>query len=152
MQVPLRSCLTLCDPMDCSLPVSVHGTLQARILEWMANFPTLLQGIFLTQGLNLCLLHLPALAGGFFAASATWEAQYMQSVMHYPLHSTAPPPPTTTTLWVQAVMISTLQMKEQRYRGIRYLVQDHLVCMQSWSCRQEASWTPEFALFTQISS
>ena len=31
------SCLTLCDPMDCSLPgSSVHGTLQARILEWVA--------------------------------------------------------------------------------------------------------------------
>ena len=30
---------TLCDPMDCSLPVSSdHGTLQARILEWVA-FP-----------------------------------------------------------------------------------------------------------------
>ena len=31
-----RSCLTLCDPMDCSLPgSSVHGNLQARILEWV---------------------------------------------------------------------------------------------------------------------
>ena len=28
-------CLTLCDPMDCSPPgSSVHGILQARILEW----------------------------------------------------------------------------------------------------------------------
>ena len=50
----------------------------------------LLQGIFLIQGLNLRLLDLPALAGTFFAASATWEAQYMQSVMHYPFHSTIP--------------------------------------------------------------
>ena len=32
-----RSCLTLCDPMDNSLPsCSVHGMLQARILEWVA--------------------------------------------------------------------------------------------------------------------
>ena len=32
-----KSCLTLCDPMDCSLPgSSVHGILQARILEWVA--------------------------------------------------------------------------------------------------------------------
>ena len=31
------SCPTLCDPKDCSLPgSSVHGTLQARILEWVA--------------------------------------------------------------------------------------------------------------------
>ena len=33
----LQSCLTLCDPMDCSLPgSSVHGILQAIILEWVA--------------------------------------------------------------------------------------------------------------------
>ena len=30
-------CPTLCDPMDCSLPgSSIHGTFQARILEWVA--------------------------------------------------------------------------------------------------------------------
>ena len=32
-----QSCLTLCDPMNCSPPdFSVHGILQARILEWVA--------------------------------------------------------------------------------------------------------------------
>ena len=32
----LQSCLVLCDPMDCSPPgSSVHGILQARILEWV---------------------------------------------------------------------------------------------------------------------
>ena len=32
-----QSCVTLCYPMDCSLPgSSVHGILQARILEWVA--------------------------------------------------------------------------------------------------------------------
>ena len=32
-----QSCLTLCHPMDCSLPgSSVHGILQARILKWVA--------------------------------------------------------------------------------------------------------------------
>ena len=32
-----RVCLTLCDPMDCSLPgSSVHGIFQARVLEWVA--------------------------------------------------------------------------------------------------------------------
>ena len=31
------SCLTLCDPMRCSLPgSSVHEISQARILEWVA--------------------------------------------------------------------------------------------------------------------
>ena len=33
----------------------------------------LLQGIFPTQGSNLCLLVSLALAGGFFTTSATWE-------------------------------------------------------------------------------
>ena len=32
-----QSCLTLCNPTDCSLPgSSVHGISQARILEWVA--------------------------------------------------------------------------------------------------------------------
>ena len=31
-----QSCPTLCDPVDCSLPgSSVHGILQARVLEWV---------------------------------------------------------------------------------------------------------------------
>ena len=34
-----QSCLTVCDPMDCSPPgSSVHRILQARILEWVAIF------------------------------------------------------------------------------------------------------------------
>ena len=33
----LQSCPTLCDPIDCSPPVSpVPGILQARTLEWVA--------------------------------------------------------------------------------------------------------------------
>ena len=49
----LQSCLTLCDNMDYRLPgSSVHEIHQARILEWVA----VLQRIFMTQGLNLCLL------------------------------------------------------------------------------------------------
>ena len=51
-----QSYLTLCDPMDCSLlDFSVRGIFQARKLEWVGH--SLLQGIFLTQGLNLGLQH-----------------------------------------------------------------------------------------------
>ena len=51
-----RSYLTLCDPVDSSLPgSSVHGVLQAKILEWVAvSFSTGL----LDERLNLRLLHL----------------------------------------------------------------------------------------------
>ena len=49
-----QSCLTLCDPMDHSLPgSSIHGIFQARILEWVCHF--LLQEIFPIQGLNTSL-------------------------------------------------------------------------------------------------
>ena len=35
--VSAQSCLTLCDPVDCSPPgSSVRGILQARTLEWVA--------------------------------------------------------------------------------------------------------------------
>ena len=43
--------LTLCNPMDCILPgSSLHGILQAGILEWLAM--PFSGGIFLTQGWN----------------------------------------------------------------------------------------------------
>ena len=33
----LQSCLTLCNPLDCSLPgSSVHGSFGTRIVEWVA--------------------------------------------------------------------------------------------------------------------
>ena len=36
-KVKMKLCLTLCDPMGCSLPgSSVHGLFQARVLEWVA--------------------------------------------------------------------------------------------------------------------
>ena len=50
----LQSCQTLCDPMDCRLPgPSVHGILQARILEWLAIFFSL--QLLLTMIYNIVL-------------------------------------------------------------------------------------------------
>ena len=54
--VVVKSRPTLCDPMDCSLPgSSVHGILQARILEWVAI--SFSRGSSRTQGSNSGLLH-----------------------------------------------------------------------------------------------
>ena len=77
-----QSCLTLCDPMDCSpAGSSVHGILQARILEWVAMPSTRgssqprdrtlvsrtagkfftawasrdIQGLFICNGLKICI-------------------------------------------------------------------------------------------------
>ena len=68
----LQLCLTFCNPMDCSLPgSSVHGILQARILEWIA-MPS-------SRGSSqprdwTCISHVSALAGSLFTISTTWEA------------------------------------------------------------------------------
>ena len=65
----LQSCLTLYDPMDHSPPgSSVHGTLQARILEWVAvpsprDLPD--------PEMEPSSLTSPALAGGPFTTSST---------------------------------------------------------------------------------
>ena len=64
-----QSCPTLFNPMDCSPPgSSVHGILQARILEWVANpFSGDLPNPGIEPGS-------PALAGRFFTIWATREA------------------------------------------------------------------------------
>ena len=67
---PLQWCPTLCDPVGSSPPgSSVHGILQARILEWVA-MPSFRGS---SQGLNLRLLCL--LLMWVFNNSTTWEAQ-----------------------------------------------------------------------------
>ena len=147
----VQSCRTLCNPMNCSLPdSSVHGILQARILEWIAipfsrgsswpknwtwvscivcrfftvwatrevplgnqikpkhlcvcsvmsdslqlhglqparllcpwNFPGKNTGVgchFLLPGIEPASLASPALTGGFFTTSATWEAPWRYKV------------------------------------------------------------------------
>ena len=68
----LQLCPTLCDPVDCSQPgSSVHGILQARILEWGACPPP---GDLPDSGIEPASLLSPALAGEFFTTSFTWEA------------------------------------------------------------------------------
>jgi len=69
---PPQSCLTLCEPMDCSPPgSSVHGILQARIVERVV-MPS--SRDLHDPGTELVSLMPPALAGGFFTTSATWKA------------------------------------------------------------------------------
>ena len=69
----LQSCLTLHNPTDHSLPgSSVHGILQVRILKWRISH-ALLQGIFPTQGLKLCVLRLLHCRRIFFYCWASGE-------------------------------------------------------------------------------
>ena len=55
----LQSCASLCGPTDCSPPASsVHGVLQARILEWAAVSFSILHWL-LRLTLKLQCLRLP---------------------------------------------------------------------------------------------
>ena len=66
-----KSYPTPCDPIDCSPPgSSVHGILQARILEWVA-MPS--SRYLPDPGFKPVSLTSPALAG--FTISTTWEVQ-----------------------------------------------------------------------------
>ena len=64
----------LLDAMDCSLPgSSVHGVLQARILEWVA-----IPFFFPALGSNLRLLHCKQ----FFTTESTGKALYIYICIH----------------------------------------------------------------------
>ena len=69
----IQSCLTLCDPMD----YTVHGILQARILEWVA-FP-------FSRGSSQFRdrTQVSCLSGGLFISWATREAQMTKKDLLY---------------------------------------------------------------------
>ena len=77
-----QSCLTLCDPKDCSLPgFSVHGILQARTMEWVT----------VPFARASCLprdqTQVSRIAGGFFTVWVTTEAQENWNGLAYPSSS-----------------------------------------------------------------
>ena len=90
----LQSRPTPCDPVDCSPPgSSVHGILQARILEWVAMPSSKGSSQHWDQTLS------PALAGGVFNTSATWEARNLwPNLRAADRGGSSPRPPTSTLL------------------------------------------------------
>ena len=84
-------CPTLCHPMDCSPPgSSVHGILQARILEWVA--------ILFSRGSSQPRdqTQVSHIAGGFFTIWATRKAHLVGMGFDF-YHDCAPP---TILLWI----------------------------------------------------
>ena len=70
----LQLCLTFCNAMGCSRPVSIHGILQARILDWVAKHPP---GDLPYPGIEPTSPLFPAMAGSFCTTSEIWEAQIL---------------------------------------------------------------------------
>ena len=72
-----QSCLTLCDPVDCSPPgSSIHGLLQAGILEWVAC--PFSRGSSWPRNWTW----VSCIAGGFFTVWATRERVSLTSVIN----------------------------------------------------------------------
>ena len=68
---PIAVCPTLCDPMDCSPPgSSVHGTLQAGILEWVAMSSSR------PSSQPRDRTHISCIAGGFFTTESSERPKY----------------------------------------------------------------------------
>ena len=68
----LRLCLTFCDPMDCDLPGPLSMGFSGKTTG--VDRHALLQGSFLTPGIEPESLLSPTLTGRFFATRTTWEA------------------------------------------------------------------------------
>ena len=64
---------TLCDPLDCSLPVAPLSMGFSR-QEYWSGLPRHLPGNLPELGLKPTSLKFSAMAGGFFTTSTTWEA------------------------------------------------------------------------------
>ena len=76
----LQSHLTLCYPMDCNLPgSSVHGILQARILEWVAMPSS--RGSFGPRDWTL-VSNIYCTARGFFTTSTTFTQDERNFKVH----------------------------------------------------------------------
>ena len=70
-----KLCLTLCDPMDSSLPgSSVHGNFQTKLLEWVAISSSRRSYPLWDR------THISCLAGRFFYHWATWEAHFLTQI------------------------------------------------------------------------
>ena len=79
----LQSCSTLCDPMECSPPVSsVQEILQTRITKWVA-ISSSRESSWPRDGTHVSSLLLPALTSGFFTTSTTWEAHPKEGTNYY---------------------------------------------------------------------
>ena len=74
-----QSCLTFCDPMDCSPPgSSVHGILQTRILEWDARPSS--RGSSRPRDWTH-VSYVSCIGRWFLTTSATWEVHRIQLII-----------------------------------------------------------------------
>ena len=117
-----QSCLTLCDPMDCSLPgSSVHRIHQAQ--ECWSGLPCPLPGDLPDPGIEPMSLTSPALAGEFFAISTTWilwDIHYFSPIYRFLVDGQMPESRSSSQgfnlkRWTVSVMICSLWLIVRDY-------------------------------------
>ena len=125
-----QSCLTVCDPMDCSLPgFSVLGILQARTLEWVAMPSS--RGSSQPRDRTQVL----GIAGGFITIWATREALYIYIFIYLSTH-------------IHIVFQVTRESLDHTERFILHDNYEHwsrkqtiwFVWFESWFCHFSAVW------------
>ena len=120
----LKSCPTLCDPVDCSLPgFSVHGILRAR---YWSGLPFPSPGDFPNPGIEPKSLMSPALAGKFLTTRATWEAQ---SLVYFSLLERKISVSNKSSTWVtssQVMETSQINVKRITLSDLSYLRQKEI--------------------------
>ena len=78
----LQSCLTLCNPMNCSPPdSSVHGILQARILKWVAVPSSRGSSQLRDRTWVFCI---SCIAGGFFNTEPRGKPDKLTGIWKFP--------------------------------------------------------------------
>ena len=85
MHVSRFNCLTLCSPLDCSLPGS--SVLGSSRQEYWSGLPFFSSRRSSQTRVQTSISMFPALAGEFFTMSATWEApreMVKMTVMSFP--------------------------------------------------------------------
>ena len=123
----LQSCPTLYNSMDCSPPgSSVHGILQAQILEWVAI--PFFRGSSQPR-MKYASLMSPALAGMFFTTNATWEAPSGSLDNHiWMIWSVWPPDICWLSIHIKIRAPYTLPCGYGTWRTVSSLISDLLCC------------------------
>ena len=98
----LQSCLTLCDPIDGSPPVSaVPGILQARTLEWVAISP-----LQIDQPSGPDLVKYPLNGHLFPKKILVFHLELISPILSFPITAHVPIYHSTPWLWIWVVNMS----------------------------------------------
>ena len=123
----LQSCPTLCDPIDCNLPgSSVRGSLQARILEWVAI----------------------SYARGSSQPRDRTQISYISctgsQVLYHYCYLGSPFLPMLTTLVISSDLISLLYMPSHNFTTCKFYISISHFYLKVWTCTIEAYWICSF--------